>query len=410
MTLAEMATYICRTVSQTEATDIAAAKSFLSQRNKMIYAEQMWPESLVEYEQTITSQNYDPLTSTWLPQRQVLLVAPLVALVVAIRTRDHRMGPQSPEFYYSVDRNAFDNSGTAREYRLLSPVVWDMDQETELFYAATEVADGDGLIDIVSMDDSLNETVLSSGQLSTTSADLGEVQTIVAVAKGTSAGSVFIGSGSNLTGFIVSPGGFISSVGIGINQNATPDYTILVGSPQVISVSVGDVLYFFDGVTLQSPTYTVVNTEGTLNIVSFVQGDITFTATAVTINPIVTLSPSDTSAPQRQRVQIIGGVADGTILRILGKRLCPALENDSDTPAVTGSENALIAFGLADLYRRERQLGKAQATAQEGVALLTQLVKEKCSQGAHRKRFIPSSGFGDANAFVGTGGFGGFPF
>ena len=183
MTLLELATDVCGTVNETESTDIAKCKGYLTKRHKMIWADQLWKDSLVEYTQTITSTGYDPLTSTWLPDRQILLVKSILDRVVAIRTSEGKLGPQSSEFWYNRDYDSFQNQGAPVEYRLLSPVVWDMDTAAELFYAATEVGDEDGPVSILTVDDALNETKFT-GQLSTDAGDLGSVQTIVAVAKG----------------------------------------------------------------------------------------------------------------------------------------------------------------------------------------------------------------------------------
>jgi hypothetical protein len=406
MTLSELSSFICGTVSQREATDLAACKGYLTQRHKMLWQDQLWKDSLVEYEQTITSLNYDASSSTWLPTRQILLLAPIVGQVVAMRTRDRSMGPQSSEYYYRRELDVFQNQGSAAEYRLLSPVVWDFDTAQNVSVVSTDSADAGSPARATTIaDDGMTETARAI-VLSQSGQSLGSVQTLEFFSKiatqsqvdfGISSAPVFAFTAENAYQFMSPPG----ILGIAVNSNQAIDisYNILQGARATINVNVGDVLYFFAPALVGS--YTVLE-GGALSVTDgFV---VSFVPTPISMDTIVALSAADTAAQRRQRVQIIGGVADNTILRILGKRICPTFENDSDEPAITGCENALIAFAMADMYRRERQVGKAQATAQEGAALLAQLVKEQTSQQAFKKRFVPSDGFGGANAFTGPGG------
>jgi len=103
----------------------------------------------------------------------------------------------------------------------------------------------------------------------------------------------------------------------------------------------------------------------------------------------------ETSLPLHQRIQLIGQVADGTVIRVLGKTAPPTFIADDDVPGLTGVDNALIAFALADMLESIRQYGKATAKQSEAVQLMDQLKREQIVQQAHHKRLIPEYGYGD---------------
>ncbi len=80
---------------------------------------------------------------------------------------------------------------------------------------------------------------------------------------------------------------------------------------------------------------------------------------------------------------------------MLGKRTCPTFEGDNDEVAITGADNCLIKFAMAEMYRRERQIGKCRdVITNEATPLLAQLIGEQVLQQAHFKQMLPTDGFG----------------
>jgi hypothetical protein len=74
---------------------------------------------------------------------------------------------------------------------------------------------------------------------------------------------------------------------------------------------------------------------------------------------------------------------------IHAKRKLTSFVRDNDGPMIRGSDNALLAFGLADMLERERQYGKAQAKVAEGQSLLQLMIDGERNQGASLMRITP---------------------
>lgn len=118
---------------------------------------------------------------------------------------------------------------------------------------------------------------------------------------------------------------------------------------------------------------------------------------SVTANSsLVTLAATDTAAPIRQRFQILPYPSADFTLRALVKINCPSFTDDSDEPAIRNMSNVLIAFGMSDMWSRARQLGKAGLFAQEGTALLDQLIELETVQSGHSIQVIPEDGYGNS--------------
>ena len=109
---------------------------------------------------------------------------------------------------------------------------------------------------------------------------------------------------------------------------------------------------------------------------------------------IFTIPAADTGMGKRQRIQLFGTIADGTVIRVLGKAKPPTFTADNDEAGINGVDNCLIAFGQADMLERERRYGQAQAKKGEGVDLLQQLKRVETVQQAHHQRLIPENGYG----------------
>jgi hypothetical protein len=64
----------------------------------------------------------------------------------------------------------------------------------------------------------------------------------------------------------------------------------------------------------------------------------------------------------------------GFQILVVGKRQCNSLINSSDTPILRNIDNALIAFGIADMLKRDRHYAKAQQQLQEAQVLLQEAI------------------------------------
>lgn len=144
MTLLDLATFICTKVSQSETEDLEACKDFLQRRFEMIWADQLWHDSLFEYTQTLSALNYD-VDSTWLPTKQVLLLPEQFGHVVAVRTDTRKANVLSSEELYRMDYDTFLNAGSLIQYRLLKPCAWEVDTAKTLNINASGLAAGDTL-------------------------------------------------------------------------------------------------------------------------------------------------------------------------------------------------------------------------------------------------------------------------
>lgn len=137
-----MATFVCNKVNQSETEDIAAGKLFLQRRYEMIWNDQLWKDSLVEYTQTLSADGYVE-SSTWLPTKQVLLLPPEFDKVGAVRTDTRKLDIQSSEIFYRIDADSFAANGTNRDYRHLPKAVWEYDTGSETTFGTHLAASGD---------------------------------------------------------------------------------------------------------------------------------------------------------------------------------------------------------------------------------------------------------------------------
>lgn len=65
------------------------------------------------------------------------------------------------------------------------------------------------------------------------------------------------------------------------------------------------------------------------------------------------------------------------------------LDDDMSVPRISRLWNALINYTNAALYKRQRQLGKAQAETQEAIQVLQAAVKEEKNQASFRQQVVP---------------------
>lgn len=99
--------------------------------------------------------------------------------------------------------------------------------------------------------------------------------------------------------------------------------------------------------------------------------------------------PADSTFAKFARLRLIQPPSEAVTLGVLAKRKLRQMLLDTDGPMVRGIDNALLAFGQADMLERSRQYGKAQAKISEGTALLDGARDLERNQSARESRIIP---------------------
>lgn len=90
------------------------------------------------------------------------------------------------------------------------------------------------------------------------------------------------------------------------------------------------------------------------------------------------------------RLRLVRDFADDSLLlHVLVKRTCLPLVHDNDTPALSGVDNLLVAYAIADMWERLRQTAKAQVKTQEAAALMSSLIQREITQKARGTFLVP---------------------
>jgi hypothetical protein len=101
MTLSDMASFICGKVGKSDSESLAKCKEFLARRYELIWASQLWRDTLVTSSQSVPADTQD-----------VTLADSSVDQIVAVRWSDVTLGPVAHEAVYAIDPTLFDSSGT----------------------------------------------------------------------------------------------------------------------------------------------------------------------------------------------------------------------------------------------------------------------------------------------------------
>ena len=132
---------------------------------------------------------------------------------------------------------------------------------------------------------------------------------------------------------------------------------------------------------------------------------------AVTVGPVtvtwagnqLSLSPASTRSPACQVARLFPTPNTAQVMNVLGKADYTELTFTSQEPAVSNSENLLIAMVRVDMLRRGGENGEAATAIQEIMAppgpgnpggLLAQLKAVEAVQEATNVRIIPEDGYG----------------
>src|SRR5205823_15065429 len=104
MQLSDIANVVCTKLNQLEVEDTAAAKLFAARRYEMIWQDQLWKDSVIDWTYTLPAVGTPYLsTSQWLPTKQILILPAAFDKVLAVRTGSRRMNVQSEEIFFRSD-------------------------------------------------------------------------------------------------------------------------------------------------------------------------------------------------------------------------------------------------------------------------------------------------------------------
>lgn len=389
MTLKQLADFVCLKVNQQESEDKAACMGFLQRRLEMIWNDQLWKDSIVEYSVAIDPEAAYTPTSVYLPTKGVLLLPTEISRVLAVRTTERALRVARHEVYYRQDPDTFNATGVPLDFVLLSACVWEFDSNTHVsLFRSNEADNGSVSLDLL---DTNNGTDIARTSVTLTASEtiVGEVERIDAIIKATTSGTVSVRQRAGVTirndtdaVAYFTTGSFWSKITLAAGETgafATPPTRLFATALDGAAI-----------LAILAPTGDDTTIEG-----SVVWDGSAFTYTKRCEDSIVTMAATDTTAALRQRIRMLETPEDATTVRVLGKRKCPRFSDDNDQPPVRGMDNLLIAMAQGDMLERERQYGKANLKFQEGVALLEQFKAAETIQQAHNQRIIPDSGFGD---------------
>jgi hypothetical protein len=94
-------------------------------------------------------------------------------------------------------------------------------------------------------------------------------------------------------------------------------------------------------------------------------------------------------APGIHKIRVFPVPTIATNIILQGKRTFTQLTNDSDAPILRNIDQALIAYGTADMLQRQRQYQKAQTVYQEASAALDNMVKAETERSGFNVQIIP---------------------
>lgn len=101
---------------------------------------------------------------------------------------------------------------------------------------------------------------------------------------------------------------------------------------------------------------------------------------------------ADETGRRHARLRLHRAFESALTLTVLAKRTALELAHANDTPNLTGCENLLIAYGVADMWERMRQVAKSQAKLNEAAALMSALVARDVLQKARVVQLVPETG------------------
>lgn len=326
MNLVTMANYVCGKLRLTDATAVARCKNYIAQRYEMIYADQLWKDSLFAFDfvwnyDGTDSYSYPPGNSQLLTQAGYFLLPQSVERLVALRTAANGLACRPFEFYFRNDFDAFLNEGTPFDFVLLPPVI------------AMTIPTTDGA-SVVTPTITITNPEGSDGVGVTFHIEYND----------------FYGN-RRVTDLNV--------------QGLNPVQIIPTEETESAMGTMSELL------SISRPT-----TVGYSTIDGLEGGSIRIMSTQTTLQP-------------RVRIRLAQRPSKNTNMRALIKQKCQTLASDYDVPILRGVTNCLLAFAQADMLQFDHQYGKSQVLAQEGMGLLDQLKKQAVLQELNSVQLSP---------------------
>lgn len=141
-----MARHVCRKVRQTDDLAIAACKEFLSDRYLMICEESLWRDLIYQFNGNLAvTGTADDLNHTSFNALGYYLLPSYVDRVLAIRTPNNSMVPESSELFFSVDPDVFETTGEPVKYDIVSPRIWMFETATEFGSTSSDLSTDPGV-------------------------------------------------------------------------------------------------------------------------------------------------------------------------------------------------------------------------------------------------------------------------
>ena len=91
---------------------------------------------------------------------------------------------------------------------------------------------------------------------------------------------------------------------------------------------------------------------------------------------------------KHQRIHVHSTPRNASVGLMLFKKTFTPLINDSDSPEITGIDNALLAAAISDMQEGQRQYGKGAAKMQESVAMIGTMADLERHQSENLTRLI----------------------
>lgn len=412
MILNDLANLICTKVRQSETEDVAACKSFLTRRHEQIWNDQLWKDSLIDWNYALPSSTtpYTP-TSVWLPTTQDLILPAAFGRVIGVRTDTRRLNVQSQEVYYRTDYNAFSNQGTLIEFLVLPKCVWEFDSGQPQQLQLTFGQQDNGLTinaDVLEADGMTLSRYSSQPQSSPGSIEKGSIQRLDSLSRSVAnelttvsllaLGGLLTNNAPGARIFTFAGGAGDAALAVNLNSGSSQ----FVSPPSTWTGQLSGLTVTDSNNTFYLAVPVSANFSG-----SMVYSDQGGGNPSITFGPVpytvTTIPAGQAAAGMRCRVRLVGLPDTNAQIRTLGKAVTPSFSSDGDSPRIAGVENVLISLVEADMLERARQYQKAMIKKQEALGpgmdgnggLMFQLKKMEAVQEAYNKRVQPDDGYGN---------------